>query len=154
MSSIVEQCYCFKASSFNGKANLLATEECLRGLERIYKHMVCTKGIRCRIYTGWSSNPLVGVCFAHQKRSTTMCYDLSTVQKKWRQSTFHIPGGSERDRISTTKKEYVLLDKYERKFEQLSRYATYLVDTEAMKVRRFELDCVQRLGLCAQAVIL
>lgn len=30
------------------------------------------------------------------------------------------------------------LTEYERKFDQLSRYATHLVDTEAKKIRRFE----------------
>lgn len=37
-----------------------------------------------------------------------------------------------------------LLEDYERNFKQLSRYAPYLMDTKAKKVRRFEL------GLCTE----
>ncbi|XP_022895365.1 uncharacterized protein LOC111409559 [Olea europaea var. sylvestris] len=38
------------------------------------------------------------------------------------------------------------LDEYERKFEQLSRYATHLVDTEPKKARRFELGLSPEIG--------
>ncbi|XP_022865430.1 uncharacterized protein LOC111385281, partial [Olea europaea var. sylvestris] len=40
----------------------------------------------------------------------------------------------------------MLLDEYERKFEQLSRYATHLVDTEPKKARRFELGLRPEIG--------
>jgi hypothetical protein len=38
------------------------------------------------------------------------------------------------------------LEEYERKFEQLSRYAPHLVDTEAKKARRFELGLRPEIG--------
>ncbi|XP_022891930.1 uncharacterized protein LOC111406787 [Olea europaea var. sylvestris] len=38
------------------------------------------------------------------------------------------------------------LDEYERKFKQLSRYATHLVNTEPKKARRFELGLCPEIG--------
>ncbi|XP_022852531.1 uncharacterized protein LOC111374134 [Olea europaea var. sylvestris] len=43
-------------------------------------------------------------------------------------------------------REKMKLEDYERKFEQLSRYAPHLVDTQAKKARRFELGLHLEIG--------
>ncbi|XP_022860377.1 uncharacterized protein LOC111380932 [Olea europaea var. sylvestris] len=113
--AIVEQFCRFKPHSFDRKADPLAAEEWLRGLEWFFKHM---------------------------ERTNTQKFKEEAMKKCFSQSL--------RDRREAEflqlKKGKMPLEDYERKFEQLSRYALHLVDTEAKKAKRFELGLRPEIG--------
>ncbi|XP_022867946.1 uncharacterized protein LOC111387607, partial [Olea europaea var. sylvestris] len=142
-SSIVEQFRRYKPPTFDGKADPLAAEEWIRGMERIFKHLSCTDAqkVLCAEFMlvdtaghWWES--------ASRTRTEAQQRALTWTQFKEEMMGKYFPQAL-RDRKETEflqlRQGKTKLEEYERKFEQLSRYAPYLVDTEAKKPRRFEL---------------
>ncbi|XP_022849480.1 uncharacterized protein LOC111371632 [Olea europaea var. sylvestris] len=149
-SSIVEQFRCYKPPTFDGKADPLAAEEWISGMERIFKHLSCTdaQNVLCAKFMlvdaagHWLES-------ASRTRTEAQQRALTWTQFKEEMMGKYFPQAL-RDRKETEflqlRQGKTKLEEYERKFEQLSRYAPHLVDTEAKKARRFELGLRPEIG--------
>ncbi|XP_022854137.1 uncharacterized protein LOC111375533 [Olea europaea var. sylvestris] len=149
-SFVVEQFRRYKPPTFNGMAGPLATEEWIRSLERTFKHLSYTDAqkLLCAEFmlvdaTGhwWESASRTRI-ETQQSNLTWACFKEDVMEKYFPQAL--------RDRKETKflqlKQGKMALIDYEKKFEQLSRYATHLVDTEQKKARRFELGRRSEIG--------
>ncbi|XP_022851446.1 uncharacterized protein LOC111373178 [Olea europaea var. sylvestris] len=140
----------YEPPTFVGKADPLAAEEWIRGMERIFKHLSCTDAqkVLCAEFMlvdaaghWWESTSRTRT-EAQQRRLTWTQFKEEMMGKYFPQAL--------RDRKETEflqlRQGKTKLEDYERKFEQLSRYAPHLVDTEAKKARRFELGLRPEIG--------
>ncbi|XP_022849814.1 uncharacterized protein LOC111371889 [Olea europaea var. sylvestris] len=116
---IVEQFRHYKPPTFNGITGPLAAEEWIRGLERIFKHLSCTDA---------------------QK---VLCAEFMLVDAAghWWESVSRTRTKAQQRNLT-----WARFKEEERKFEQLSRYAAHLVNTEQKKARRFELGLRPEIG--------
>ncbi|XP_022851618.1 uncharacterized protein LOC111373334 [Olea europaea var. sylvestris] len=149
-NSIVEQFRRYKPPTFNRITGPLAAEEWIRGLERIFKHLSCTDAqkILCAEFM------LVDAAghwweFVSRTRTEAQQRNLTWARFKEKVMGKYFPQAL-RDRKETEflqlKQGKMTLVDYERKFEQLSRYAVHLVNTEQKKARRFELRLRPEIG--------
>ncbi|XP_022848810.1 uncharacterized protein LOC111371135 [Olea europaea var. sylvestris] len=148
--AIVEQFRRFKPPSFDGKADPLVAEKWLRGLEWIFKHMECidTQKISCTEFMlidaagHWWKFALRTKTEAEQHAMTWVQFKEEVMKKYFSQS---LKDRREAEFLQL-KQGKMPLEDYERKFEQLFRYALHLVDTEAKKARRFYLGLRPEVG--------
>ncbi|XP_022866777.1 uncharacterized protein LOC111386549 [Olea europaea var. sylvestris] len=128
--SVVEQFRRYKPSTFDGNSEPLVVEEWIRGLERIFRHIACTDAqkILCAEFM------LIGAAghwWESVSRTRTKEQQCSLT---WEQFKDELRQGN------------MSLTDYERQFEQLSRYAPHLVDTEVKKIRGSRMDYALRSG--------
>jgi hypothetical protein len=139
---VVEQFRRYKPPTFNGREGPLAAEEWLRALERIFKHIACsdTQKVSCAVFQlaedadhWWESYQRTRT-EAQQLELTWEGFKELILQRYFPQSF--------RDQKETEflelKQGSMSVVEYETKFNQLSRYAIHLVDTDIKKARRFE----------------
>ncbi|XP_022865485.1 uncharacterized protein LOC111385333, partial [Olea europaea var. sylvestris] len=140
--SIVEQFRRYKPPTFDGNSDPLAVEEWIRGLERIFRHISCTNAqkVLCAEFMlvgaaghWWESVSRTRT--EEQQRNLTWEQFKDEVMAKYFPQALRDFKESE---FLQLRQGNLSLNDYERQFEQLSRYAPYLVDTEVKKIRRFE----------------
>ncbi|XP_022881080.1 uncharacterized protein LOC111398401 [Olea europaea var. sylvestris] len=119
-------------------------------MERISKHLSCTDAqkVLCAEFMSvgiaghWRESASRTIIEAEQRALTWTQYKDELMGKYFPQAL--------RDQNETKflqlKQGKMILEDYQRKFEQLSRYAPYLVATEAKKARRFELGLRPKIG--------
>ncbi|XP_022874202.1 uncharacterized protein LOC111393033 [Olea europaea var. sylvestris] len=143
MSSIVEQFRHFKPSSFDGKGDPFAAEEWLRRLEGIFEHMNCSDAQKVSCAKFMLTND-AGHWWDSETRTKTAEQLCNLTWGQFNESLM----GKYFPRPLTDQKEVEFLQltqgnlplgEYERKFEQLSRYALNMVNTELTKTKRFEM---------------
>ncbi|KAJ4717071.1 Retrotransposon protein, putative, Ty3-gypsy subclass [Melia azedarach] len=119
---VVEQFRKLQPPFFEGSINPLVAEEWVRELEKIFRLIDCTdqQKVTCATYM--------------LKRSASHWFKELFNEKYFPQS---LRDDKEAEFIQLTQGSKSLIE-YERKFEELSRFAPHLVDTEARKARRFE----------------
>ncbi|XP_022872137.1 uncharacterized protein LOC111391205 [Olea europaea var. sylvestris] len=140
--SMVEQFRRHKPLTFNGGSDLLAVEEWIRGLERIFRHIACTDAqkVLCIefMFVGAASHWWESVSCT---RTEEQQRDLTWEQFKDEVMAKYFPQAlrdfKESEFLQLRQGKLSLTD-YERQLEQLSRYAPDLVDTEVKKIRRFK----------------
>ncbi|XP_022856725.1 uncharacterized protein LOC111377829 [Olea europaea var. sylvestris] len=149
-SSVVEQFRRYKPPTFNGIAGPLAAEEWIRGLERIFKHLSCTDAQKV-LCVEFMLVDAAGHWWESVSRTRTEAQQRNLTWARFKEEVMgkYFPQAL-RDRkeiefLQLKQGKMALLD-YERKFEQLSRYTTHLVDTEQKKARRFELRLRPEIG--------
>ncbi|KAH7546031.1 hypothetical protein FEM48_Zijuj01G0157600 [Ziziphus jujuba var. spinosa] len=141
-ANIVEQFRRLQSPSFEGSTNPLVTKDWIREMEKIFSFMECTDAqkVTYAIYmlkqsaSHWwkmisracnvERNPITWVRFKE------LIYEKYFPQT-WRDNKIA-------DFIEL-KQGKMTLAQYERKFDELSRYAPYLVDTDESKAQKFEI---------------
>ncbi|XP_022863082.1 uncharacterized protein LOC111383233 [Olea europaea var. sylvestris] len=118
-SSVVEQFHRYKPPTFNGMTGPLAAEEWIK---------VDAAG-------HWWESASRTRTEAQQSNLTWARFKEEVMEKYFPQA---LRDRKETDFLQLKQGKMALID-YERKFEQLSRYVTHLVDTYQKKARRFEL---------------
>lgn len=139
---VIEQFRRYHPPTFDGRGEPTTAEEWLRALERIFNHIPCSDAQRvsCAIFQlvedadhWWESHSKT----MSQDQQTNLTWDefQQTVIQKYIPSSY-------RDRKETEflrlRQGNMTVVEYDRKFSQLSRYASHLVDTDAKKAQRFE----------------
>ena len=141
ISGVVEQFKRFQPPAFEGSSNPLVAEEWIREMEKTFTFMECTEAqkvvcasvmlkkgaghwwdmVKRAYHTG--ENPLVWTRF----KELFLEKYFSLAKRDEKEAKFlQLSQGS------------LSLVEYERKFDELSRFAPHLVDTEERKARRFE----------------
>ncbi|KAK6160496.1 hypothetical protein DH2020_003877 [Rehmannia glutinosa] len=142
LTQVVEQFCRFNPPVFNGREEPAVAEEWLRALERIFTHIACTDAqkVSCAIFQmtedadhWWESycrtrtqQQIGDLTWQEFKDVVIQNYLPLSYREKKRWEFIHLKQGS------------MTVIEYERKFNQLSRYATSLVSTEYDKARCFE----------------
>ncbi|XP_022875685.1 uncharacterized protein LOC111394144 [Olea europaea var. sylvestris] len=120
----------------------LVVKEWIRGLQRIFRHIACmdAQKVLCTKFM------LIGAAghwweSVSRTRTEEQQRNLTWEQFKDEVMTKYFPQAlrdfKESEFLQLRQENMSLID-YERQFEQLSRYALHLVDTEVKKIRRFE----------------
>ncbi|XP_022851499.1 uncharacterized protein LOC111373224 [Olea europaea var. sylvestris] len=149
--SVVEQFRRYKPSTFDGNSESLVVEEWIRGLERIFRHIACTDAqkVLCVEFM------LIGAAghwweSVSRTRTEEQQHNLTWEQFKDEVMAKYFPQAlrdfKESEFLQLRQGSMSLTD-YERQFEQLSRYAPHLVDTEVKKIRRFENGLRPEIGM-------
>ncbi|XP_022897718.1 uncharacterized protein LOC111411415 [Olea europaea var. sylvestris] len=149
--SMVEQFRRHKPPTFDGGSDPLPIEEWIRGLERILRHIACTDAqkVLCAefMFVGAASHWWESVL---RTRTEEQQRDLTWEQFKDEVMAKYFPQAlrdfKESEFLQLRQGKLSLID-YERQFEQLSRYAPHLVDTEVKKIRRFENGLRPEIGM-------
>ncbi|XP_022874170.1 uncharacterized protein LOC111392996 [Olea europaea var. sylvestris] len=143
MSSIVEEFRRFKPSSFDGKGDPFAAEEWLRRLEGIFEHMNCNdaQNVSCAKFMltndaghWWDSETCTKI--AEQLCNLTWDQFKESLIGKY----FPQPLRDQKEvEFLQLAQGNLPLGEYERKFEQLSRYAPHMVNIELTKAKRLKM---------------
>ncbi|KAJ4717010.1 Retrotransposon protein, putative, Ty3-gypsy subclass [Melia azedarach] len=138
---MVEQFRKLQPPFFEGSINPLVAEEWVRELEKIFRLIDCTdqQKVTCATY-------ILKGSASHWWEMTSRAQDMDGYNVTWDRfkelfDEKYFPQSLRDDKeaefIQLTQGSKSLIE-YERKFEELSRFAPHLVDTEARKARRFE----------------
>ncbi|XP_022855142.1 uncharacterized protein LOC111376413 [Olea europaea var. sylvestris] len=143
VSSIVEQFRRFKPPSFDGKGDPFAAEEWLRRLEGIFEHMNCSDAqkVSCAKFMLTSD---AGHWWDSETRTKTVEQLCNLTWGQFKESLmgkyFPQPLRDQKEvEFLQLTQGNLPLGEYERKFEQLSRYAPHMVNTELTKTKRFKM---------------
>ncbi|KAJ4702887.1 Cellular nucleic acid-binding protein [Melia azedarach] len=138
---VVEQFRKLQPPFFEGSINPLVAEEWVRELEKIFRLIDCTdqQKVTCATY-------MLKGSASHWWEMTSRAQDMEGYNVTWDRfkelfDEKYFPQSLRDDKeaefIQLTQGSKSLIE-YERKFEELSRFAPHLLDTEARKARRFE----------------
>lgn len=141
-SLVVEQFRRYQPPTFNGQGEPLEAEMWLRALERIFDHIACNDAHRvsCATFqlTGdadywWESHKrtitaerLAAFTWNDFKQDVMQKYIPNCYRERKENEFLHLRQGN------------MTVDEYDRKFNQLSRYAPQWVDTDEKKAARSE----------------
>lgn len=142
-NTIIEQFRRYHPSTLKGREGPLATEEWLRGLDRIFLYITCTEvqKVSCASFQlvedagHWWESVSHNIT-VEQRNGLTWEQLKEMIMEQYFLQSFR--DQKEKEFLNLQQGGMSVVD-YERKFNQLSRYATHLVDTEPKKARRFEL---------------
>ncbi|XP_057770781.1 uncharacterized protein LOC130990577 [Salvia miltiorrhiza] len=140
-SVVVEQFRRYNPPRFDGRSGPLAMEEWIRELERIFEHIECTDAhnVSCALFQlcedashWWESFKQSMTEQARQGLTWNRFKEIVTNQY------FPRPYRNQKEaEFLDLKQGGLSITDYERKFNQLSRYATRLVNTNDQKADRF-----------------
>ncbi|KAL8537344.1 hypothetical protein ACS0TY_012478 [Phlomoides rotata] len=141
-NDFVEQFRRLHPPKLNGKEGPLETEEWVAGLERIFRHMVLTDAqkISCAQFQltedaaqWWESHERT---LDTEVRQTLLWVDFKeAVMERYFPQVLR---DQKEQEFVTLLQGNLSVTEYERKFNQLSRYAPHLVEIDDRKTRRFE----------------
>ncbi|KAL8514640.1 hypothetical protein ACS0TY_013648 [Phlomoides rotata] len=141
-NDFVEQFRRLQPPKLNGKEGPLGTEEWLAGLERIFRHMVLTDAQKISCAQFQLTEDAAQWWESHERTlDTEVMHALLWEDFKEAVMERYFPQvlrDQKEQEFVTLQQGNLSVTEYERKFNQLSRYAPHLVEIDARKARRFE----------------
>ncbi|KAH6807774.1 hypothetical protein C2S51_028882 [Perilla frutescens var. frutescens] len=143
ISMAVEQFRRYRPPTLKGREGPLATEEWLRELERIFVHIQCTdvQRVSCAVFQlaedagHWWESISRSMTEEEFNNLTWEQFKEMIIEQYFPQSF----RDEKENEFLNLKQGIMTVVDYERKFNQLSQYATHLINTEVKKARRFEM---------------